>query len=118
MDKQTTHLNTLLIVIAVIGITAPWIIKYDNHEPQAVQIDTGNMEVTQVVYDTIYTLAVTCDMTDILREVLVDDKISFNESLAIADICKAQALDNAGQPFERGMLKQELNYIKNGGVSM
>ena len=118
MNKQTKELNIFLIVIAVIGITAPWIVTRSNHQIDAVQIDVGEMEVTPVVYDTIYALAVTCDLTDTLHEMLVDDKISFNESLDIAEICKAQALDNAGQPFERGMLKQELNYIKNGGVSM
>ena len=118
MNKETKQLNIFLAAVAVIGITVPFMVSHTNRQVQAVQINLDNMEVTPEVYEAIATASLTCDLTDTLRLALEDEKVTYAEATDMGELCKAQALEHATQPFERGMLKQELNYIQNGGISM
>jgi hypothetical protein len=118
MDKETKQLNILLGAIAVVAIAMPFIGDYTTRQVQPVQIDTTNMEVTPEVYEAILTASIGCDFKDYMREALADNKITYGEVRDISDICEVYMLEQADQPFARGRLKQEIEYIKNGGVSM
>ena len=119
MDKETKQLNRFLIAIAVIGITVPFMVHNTEQQIQAVQIELGDMEVTEKIYDALGSVILSCGIENEMRTALDGDGIvTWNEATWLGEICEANTLDNATQPFERGMLKQELQYMKNGGVSM
>lgn len=116
MDK----LNTLLIGMVAVAITAPFIIPEPAQAIQPVQMNVDPArEVSQQVYRSIYTISMSCDIAAEVRVALNNDnKITYSEATSIGDMCELQALKNADQPFERSMLKQEIKYIRTGGVSM
>ena len=119
MNKETKQLNIFLAAVAVIGITVPFMSANAERQIQAAQMQVDQMEVTRDVYRALYTVSLSCDIEDALLAAFDgDNKISFIEAAHIGDVCAADALKKANNPFERGMLKQELQYIKNGGVSM
>ena len=116
MNKETKQ---FLAAVAVIGITVPFMSANADRQIAAVQIQVEQMEVSRDIYRAIYMVSTSCDIeTEILVALDGDNKISFTEAAHIGEICEADALRRADKPFERGMLKQELQYIKNGGVSM
>ena len=118
MNKETKQLNILLAVMVAVGILSPFIVGNTTRQVQPIQIDVAEMEVTQEVYDAIYAAAASCDINDTLRVALADNKVSYTEAKDIGEQCKQQMLDSAKQPFERGRLEQQMNYIIDGGVAM
>jgi len=118
MNKETKQLNILLAVMVAVGILSPFIVGNTTRQVQPIQIDVAEMEVTQEVYDAIYAAAASCDINDTLRVALADNKVSYTEAADMGELCKQQMLDSAVQPFERGRLEQQMNYIIDGGVAM
>jgi len=121
MNKETKQLNIFLIAVAVIGITVPFVVSRvgDNDQrTQRIQIAVGQLEVSQRVYRAIYTTAMACDIESEIRTALDDGQITYDEATVMGKICTAEALEDADEPFERGMLKHELDYARNGGLAM
>ena len=118
MDKETKQLNTFLVAVAVIGIVTPFMVSNYDRQIEAIQIDVGKLEVSQKVYRAIYATALSCNIENEIRTALDDERITYDEAEVMGKICTAEALDEADQPFQRGMLKEELNYSRNGGLSM
>ena len=118
MNKETKQLNIFLAVVAVVGIAVPFMLHGTDRQIEPVQIQVDNTEVTRDTYRAIYMVSASCDIETEILAALDDDKITITEAMHIGNLCEADALQQASKPFERGMLKQELQYIKTGGVSM
>jgi len=119
MDKEGKQLNIFLLTVVAIGAVAAFFTPSYEIQAQGVQMPVAEMEVSREVYRAIYTLSLTCDINALVGKALaIDNKITKLEAEEIAGYCAGEAVDKADKPFQRGKLKLELDYSRNGGVSM